>query len=308
MKNFFAFNLTGKKLFQIWVLFYLLFIVPYSFLIFRMSQFQADATPPFYFFIIIIALVLIVYLLIFYMIKLVIEGFSYKDISLKFSGEFKTYLGKLLLGFFLSVITFGIYTPWFIRTILSFFASESSYDSNTFDFKGTGGKLLGIVLLTLFIPATLLGFLIGVSAGNGTVPSSFSQVAFLFIYLIIMPAYLYSVYKWMVNIDYKGYNISWKTKFVNAVGKILLEIILCIITAGIYYPMALLKLYGYFVGKTVATSDETEKQFGFDKDNLNDFLFIWGQLLLSIITLGIYYPWLICKVGERLASRTYITE
>ena len=124
--------------------------------------------------------------------------------------------------------------------------------------------------------------------------------------MIIVIPYMYFVYKWMVNIDYKNYNVKWETEFWNSCGKIALEILLSVITVGIYYPMAMIKLYKYFTEKTIAQSGEIRRKFGFDADNINDFLFIWGQILLTIITLGVYYPWSISKIGKRILSRTYL--
>lgn len=69
-----------------------------------------------------------------------------------------------------------------------------------------------------------------------------------------------------------------------------------------------LKLYKYFVEKTVATNDSRKLTFGYDIEPSQDFLFIWGQTLLSIITLGIYYPWAFCKIGSRVLSKTYLEE
>ena len=112
----------------------------------------------------------------------------------------------------------------------------------------------------------------------------------------------------MVNIDYKGYTISWRTNFWNSIGKIAIELILTLITAGIYWPLAMVRLYKYFTKKTFADSDERTRQFGYDIDQWNDFLFIWGQSLLTMITLGIYYPWALSKVGSRILGKTYLTE
>jgi uncharacterized membrane protein YjgN (DUF898 family) len=123
---------------------------------------------------------------------------------------------------------------------------------------------------------------------------------------IIMIPYMYLAYRWMVNIKYKSYIIKWETKFWNSCGKIALELLLSVITVGIYFPMAALKLYKYFAERTFAKSGETKRKFGFEADNIKDFLFIWGQILLTIITLGIYYPWFICKLGTKILDRTYL--
>ena len=126
--------------------------------------------------------------------------------------------------------------------------------------------------------------------------------------MIIMIPYIYFIYKWMVNISYKNFTIFWETNFWNSCGKIFLEILLVILTLGIYFPMAMIRLYKYFADRTVATSEERKLQFGYDADQLNDFLFLWGQTLLTILTLGIYYPWAMCKTWNRILSRTYLTE
>jgi len=82
--------------------------------------------------------------------------------------------------------------------------------------------------------------------------------------------------------------------------------VLNVITIGIYFPMAMIKLYKYFAERTVAQSGEIKRKFGFETDNLHDFLFIWGQMLLTLITTGIYYPWAINKIGKRILNRTYL--
>ena len=119
---------------------------------------------------------------------------------------------------------------------------------------------------------------------------------------------MYYFYKWQVNVKFRNYTIRWETGFWKSCGKILLEIILSIITLGIFYPLAILRLYTYFLGKTYATSENNRKGFGYDLENGKDFLFIWGQLLLTIVTLGIYYPWAYCNINSRILSKTYIQQ
>ena len=119
---------------------------------------------------------------------------------------------------------------------------------------------------------------------------------------------MYFVYKWMVDVTFKSYQITWETNVWQSLGKIFVEIMLSIITLGIYAPLASLKLYKYFAEKTVAISDNSTKTFGYDIEPLDDFLFIWGQTLLAIVTLGIYYPWAFCKVRSRILSKTFVEE
>jgi hypothetical protein len=126
--------------------------------------------------------------------------------------------------------------------------------------------------------------------------------------MFIMIPYMYLIYKWAVNIDYKDFHITWETDFWESCGKIAIEILLTIVTVGIYMPLAYLRLYTYFSQRTIVESNDSKRKFGYEIDPLNDFLFIWGQTLLVIITLGIYYPWAICKIGKRVLGKTYLTE
>ncbi|MBA0885283.1 DUF6693 family protein [Flavobacterium undicola] len=307
MKHYFDFNLTGKKLLPIWLLFYALFITPYVFLIISIKNMQIGVVPQLYVFPILLVLFLIAFILIFYISKLIIEHVRYKGKSITFGGTFGEFIGTVFLGYFLSIITFGIYLPWFIRNVHSFFVDNSSYDSHAFKFQGKGGKLFKIITFTFILPMIILMIILVQFAmkNSGIMPASIIYIQQVIIWVLMIP-YMYFVHKWVVNIDYKNYNITWETDFWNSCGKIAVEIFLSIITFGIYMPMAMLKLYKYFTEKTVVRNKEITRKLGFDSDDINDFLFIWGQLLLTIITFGIYYPWSICNVYSRLISKTYL--
>jgi len=67
-------------------------------------------------------------------------------------------------------------------------------------------------------------------------------------------------------------------------------------------------LYKYFADKTLAISDERTLKFGYDINQKEDFLFIGKHTLLTIITLGLYYPWAFCEITNRIVSRTYLVE
>lgn len=308
MKNYFNFNLTGKKLLPIWLLFLVLFIVPYGIMVLKINDIQTGEIQSLLIFPLLMVLFVIAFLLTFYITKLIIEGVVYNDKMIVFNGTFGKFIGMVLLGFFLSIITLGIYMAWFIRDINRFFINNSSYDSQSLKFQGKGGRLFVILLLTIIIPISILSIVMTTYILNNVgQPFSFMLIQQLITVIIMIP-YMYFVYKWMVNIDYKDFNITWKTSFWISCGKIAFEILLTIITLGIYFPMAMIRLYKYFADKTIANGTDRKLKFGYDIDPLNDFLFIWGQTLLTIITLGIYYPWAFCKIGKRILSKTYLTE
>ena len=284
----------------------------------RYQNIKLDIASQMLFLLLFILLIIIAFLITFYIAKLSIENVSLRDKSIVFDGTFGKYIGTVLLGSFLSIITLGIYGPWFMRNINIFFINNSSYNSNSFRFKGEGGKLFLILLFTLIIPIIIISVIMSffIISNLGSINSesvNFGQISTMtvinqLVMILIMIPYIYLVYKWMVDVEYKNFNISWKTDFWSSCGKIAIEMILSIITVGIYVPLAYLRLYKYFTEKTFAESDERTIGFGYDIDQLNDFLFIWGQLLLMIITLGIYFPWAFCKIGSRVLGKTYLIE
>ncbi|HEY6913975.1 MAG TPA: DUF898 family protein, partial [Paludibacter sp.] len=241
---------------------------------------------------------------------------EYKEKTFSFAGKFGQFLSVYIPGFLLSIITIGIYSPWFTANIINFFAKNSSHDSNSLEFKGKGSDLFLIMLFTLIIPVIILTFVIGIFAFiagmrgsmQASEPNSLSNfygvILVVAIFLMIIP-YIYYAYKWRVNFNFKSYNIQWETSFWSSAAKIALEILLSMITIGIYTPLAMLRLYSYFAERTIAKSETGSKKFGYDIEPGSDFLFIWGQLLLGLITLGIYYPWAFCKVSERIIGKTY---
>lgn len=310
MKNYFNFNLTGQKLFPFWIMLLVFFMAPYILLIYKMKEITTgDPKSAFILIPAFLVLFFIAIVLSYFIEKISIEGIEYKNKSLVFKGKFGQFIVIVLPGGFLSVITLGIYSPWFIKSIQKFFIDNSSYNSNNPEFKGTGGNLFVILLLTLILPIIIISAALGIVAViHHTQLSGLYRVIYqIFIFILMIP-YIYYVYKWSINIKFKKYTIQWETGFWESCWKILVEVLLSIITIGIYSPLASLRLFKYFAEKTIATSEDGSKNFGYDIDPWNDFLFIWGQSLLALITLGIYYPWAFCKVRSRILSKTHIQD
>ena len=307
MKDYFGFNLRGKDFFPIWIIFYLIFIVPYVILAIKIQNIPPAEVPSLMIFICLFLLILVGFFISFYLTRIVIENITYKNTPITFNGNFSQYVWLVLKGIFLSIITLFVYVAWFVRDIYRFFVNNSSYKNEPFVFQGKGRDLFLIIIVTALIPIIVLTIVMAriFILTPGELSTSYRIIYQIVIWLICIP-YMYSTYKWMINIDFKNYKIRWETELVPSCKKIALEILLSILTIGIYFPMAMIKLYAYFAERTIAQSGDVKRRFGFEPDNINDFLFIWSQMLLTIITIGIYAPWAISKIGTRILKRTYI--
>ena len=240
-----------------------------------------------------------------------LQNLTFKETSIKCDYKIGKYLGIIFPGLFLSIITLGIYSPWFISNIQRFFVDNSSYKDKNFSFQGQGGKLFLIITFSFIVPLILIGVIVGATAKMHGIDIKNPSMTFFrqIIPLIIMVPFLYLFYKWRVNFKYSDYHIKWDTEFWSSIGKIFLEAVLSIITFGIYLPLAFLRLYKYFAERTKSNqADNQSIRFGYDIDQLNDFKMIWGQILLTAVTLEIYYPWAFCKVTQRVFGKTYMEK
>jgi len=312
MKRYLNFTLTGSQLFPFWVAFFFFFMIPYYFLIGELTQLNATEVsaggPSQLFFIYLIIVLSAAFGFMYFLTKMVVQNVEYRRVPIICDYHTGKYIGIIISGLLLSIVTIGIYVPWFIRNIHRFFVHGASYNSHKFAFRGEGGKLFLIMTLSIFIPFLLVGIvLFSILESRIDLQSQ----NFLFIYqLIIMFSlvpYIYLIYKWMVDVRYKDYLVRLDTRFFPAAGKIVLELLLAVITFGIYFPMTYLRLYRYFMEHTKSNVVNGQKiLMGYDGELFSDFLFMWGQILLTVVTLGFYYPWAFSRIIRRVLTQTFL--
>lgn len=334
MKNYFKFNLTGNKLFPVWLVFIFLYIIPYS-IVQKHIQGLSTVQPGegmtevfqrigtmFSWRVLSLILFVVEYAILFFMYKMTIEGVEFKEKVFRFGGKFGEFISLFIGNLLLTIITLGIYSPWFMTKMNKFFARYATIDDHNFEFKGKGSDLFVIFLVALIIPMVFVWGIIVIGAFIGgfwklLMQNNLPEFSPLFIGLIffavvsvilIIVCFSYYYYKWFVNLSHKGYDIKWETEFWPSTQQILVQTLLSIITLGIYSPVGSLRLYKYFLEKTVARKETSVKKFGYDLSAGDDFLFIWGQVLLCIITLGIYFPWAYCKISSYVFCKTYVEE
>ena len=138
-------------------------------------------------------------------------------------------------------------------------------------------------------------------------------------FLIIVP-FLFYYLNWLINVRFGSNRIEFRRSMSELAGFIIPQILLSIITIGIYYPAAMIKIYRFIIEGSVfcdeSGTDEigtdeigAEKGgFGFDGETSKGFGLLWGQGLLTLITAGIYAPWAIAKVGNWWLNNTCIEE
>jgi uncharacterized membrane protein YjgN (DUF898 family) len=262
------------------------------------------------------AIFLLIFLLYIPMLRKIVPAVHFNDEAFQFRGSIGKFFGMNLLGIFLTVITLGVYGPWYLTRICRYLVGEVSYKGRHLEFTGKGGRLFAIILLTIVVP--MIPLILVQLRLDPTVFDSVAAVnpfqAFMLqllaqlIFWSFIAAYLYLIYRWLfTNLLYGDKSLSWNTYFWPSVSLIWVQMLLSVITLGIYLPAAYIKVYRYLAGRAeIRVERKAEAGFGFRGQTGRGFGLLWGQLLLSAITLGVYAPWALAKVGKYFLSNTYV--
>lgn len=307
MKNYLSFHLNGKQLFPYWISTYLLgvvLVVIYSLRSKAILNGDVSFGTSLMLVLTFLLLIGVIYVFYYYVIRFTTESIEYEEERLATSYSISQFLGMLIFGIFLSIITLGIYLPWFIQRLYVFFIEGASYKGVGYKFDGDGLTLFGILTLMVVLPIITLSIICATLFGVG----SSEEAILVNIYQLIILAPLYTLlFKWMVNGSYNGYIISLKVKFFSFMGFIFLHLLLTVLTIGIYFPLFYLKIYKYVLSHVSCENAAGDKvRLDYDIEHGRDFLFIWGQLLLTIVTLGIYLPWAYTEIMRRIFTKTSI--
>ncbi|MBN1837863.1 MAG: DUF898 family protein [Spirochaetales bacterium] len=322
MKRSFDFNLDARKFFGLFIGFWIPYIILQGISSSQSSKMQEGAAAGGG----AVALSLLASLGVFLLVVLfqipfmrrLVPATSFDGSPFGFAGSVGRYFGLNVLGIFLSVITAGIYYPWYMTRITRYLAGETSYQGAPLRFEGKGGKLFVILLLSLMVPIAAVGAYAGVTSARwGGLPSAGYNLGLILLFVLMgliflgfVSAAVYLVYRWLfTNLKYQEHALRWETEFWGSTAYIWGQVLLTVVTAGIYGPAAYVRLYRYFVSRTVVEKDGG--RFGalaFEGAVGKGFGLMWGQGLLCLITVGIYIPWALARVGKWYLSNTSFAE
>ena len=205
------------------------------------------------------------------------------ELRLEFTGTGGELFVKYLVGGLLTTITLGIYTPWFIAKLLKFFADNTvatAPDGTRYrpSFEATGGEL--------FVQFLIGGLLTSITLG-----------IYCPWFMVKMAKLLLSKAKLLENEQPVG-----GFDFVGTGGDLfvkgLVGGLLTTITAGIYGPWFMVKLYK-FGAENLRINIKGRQHAGAFQGTGGEFFvtYLVGGLLSSI-TLGIYTPWFMVKLWK----------
>ena len=263
-----------------------------------------------------------------------------------FSGTGGELLGQLFVGYLLTMITFGIYGPWFMCKFANFIAERTTFGPSAkgtvrFRFEGQGGQLFVTFLVGYLLTMVTFGIyapwfmcklakfyadnmVATTDDGSSYKPDFQGQggdlfVTFLVGYLLTMvtfgiytPWFTCKLNKWFMSntkITKNGQQVG-DMDFVGEGGDLLVTFIvgylLTIVTFGIYMPWFQVKLLAFNADNTKINIEGQRLGMRFTGQGGELFVIIFVGYLLSIVTLGIYSFWMMAKLLKWQTSNTVI--
>src|ERR1035437_4867798 len=121
MKSYLNFTLKGSQFFPVWIAFFFFFLIPMHLLLGEFNELIASDVPaegPSKMFFLYLAIVLVMaFIFILFITKLVIQSIEFNGIKVICDYNTGKYIGIIISGLGLSIVTIGIYIPWFVRNI-----------------------------------------------------------------------------------------------------------------------------------------------------------------------------------------------
>lgn len=312
MNEQFSANLEGSALFKKIIAFLLAYVVCLISAMYMAAEYVMTG----YFISILLAMVSGLFLE-FKVMEYVINSVALGDKRFSFMGSFGTFVGMVVKGSLLSCITFGIYFPWFLRNIIAFFTDNTEFPEKNISFESTGGKLLKYMFLSFIIPLIILIVILALAFNMGNpeaLGETSNMVGFMVVYMagvvVIASLMLFFLYRWYINFIFGNETVKFAATFGETVLFFVVQYILTFITLGIYAFAFEVKLIKFLTEKTevVDMTTGTERFPVFSGGIGEGFLLFLGQGLLSLITLGIYAPWAIAKVGNWVINNIEVTD
>jgi len=261
-----------------------------------------------------------------------------------FAGTGRELFGQLLVGYVLTIVTAGIYGPWFMCKFTNFLAERVTFGPTAkgivrFRFEGQGGRLFVTFIVGYLLTMITVGiygpwficklakfFYDNTTAttddGSSYKPSFEGRGGQLFVtfivgYLLVMltlgiytPWFMCKMNKWFAEntkITKNGHPVGGM-EFVGDGGSLLMTFIvgylLTMITFGIYGAWFQCKLLAWQAENTKINVEGQRIGMRFTGQGGELLMIIIVGYLLTMLTLGIYMFWMMAKLIKWQASNT----
>ncbi|MBP3332063.1 MAG: DUF898 family protein [Tidjanibacter sp.] len=320
MRNYFSFNLKTKAVLWPMLIVWLVFVL-YSlgeYLLFGANKIFSLTTPvnlDLVLNVLLCGLLIFVALVVvcsalYFVVEKSVAAVVYKESVFDTDFRFGEFFKQILPDVLFSVLTLGLYAPWFLTRLVRYFSRRIVHGGNVLEFEGKPMMLFNISVLLYVLP--MVAYEIAMKEVTERFAEDQSMLLFwsvllLGLFFVAISLYTTGVYsKWLLKGWYGNRRLVSTASMWDGGWFVFGQLFLSLITIGLYAPAASLKIWRYFTQSLVVGTDKIEGRFGMELHMWRDWLYFLGQMLLLIITLGLYLPWYYKKVYGRFFARIYV--
>ncbi len=206
--------------------------------------------------------------------------------NIAFVGKGSEYFAIMIVNWFLSIITLGLYYPWARAKRLKYVYGQTTLNNEHFHFSGTGKEMfIGFLKLIVFYIVIMGLYIVLIVVAHAPV------IALLFLYFAIFAIIPFAVhgslrYR-MSRTSYRSIRFGYRGDRTELIKKFIIGTVLTIITLGIYAAWFRITIRRY-THENIAYGDASFSNTGVGKTLF--FMNLKG-LIFSMLTLGIYSFW-----------------
>lgn len=210
------------------------------------------------------------------------QAMSYK---LNFHGSGMEYFGIVIVNWFFTVITLGLYYPWAKAKQLQYIYGSTELNEDRFSFHGTGKEMFKGFIKAILIFGAIYGILLLF------IVFEMPNLGILFFYLAILgitPIAIHGSHKYrMSRSSWRGIRFGYRGDRSVLTKSFFKWILFTVLTIGFYSSWLSVNLRKYVLNHTKLGSVD----FKYDASGADYFILNLKGYILSILTLGIYMFW-----------------
>lgn len=227
--------------------------------------------------------------------------------TFSFWGSGGSLLGIHIVNFFLTLVTFGIYTFWGKVRIREYLWSQTQFVRDRFAYHGTGKELLkgfSKAAVIFGIPYVLLVNGPSLAGASASIHIA-AQLLTGCLLLVFIPVAIVAARRYRLSrTSWRGIRFSFRGSVLGFLKVFLTGMFLNILTLGAYYPFFDVKRHGYLTSHSYLGN----QKFSFDGEGWDLVKYFLYCYLLTPITLGLCWFWYAAQRKRYFWEHTFTSK
>jgi len=230
-----------------------------------------------------------------------------KYTNLKFNAKPSKLFVILLVNFFFTIITLGLYYPWAKAKLLQYFYSETEFHGSRFVFHGKGKEMFNAYIKVYGLFIVLLGSIKIFELLGDPIMVIIATGVFYLIILVLIPLAIHGLLRYRLSrTSWRGIHMGYRGSLSKLYKIYLIGILFTILTLGIYYAWMNVSIRKYVMANIRFGSLEFEFN-GKGGTLFLKYVFIVLSVLIPPVFL-IYLSWFIVSIMNFKINNTVVKQ